>query len=297
MRTDSKVGQAFRLSGTHLINGGTGLAPSPKRYGASATVACPNPPAQAGTPVPPEIYETTSSRTGVPPVHSIKSPNGRDAHATFYRLVRQTLALPLTPAGGPANWRASLFALRLSPFAFRRSPHASRRTRQLAGFPLRSSPPCPPTCPTKLSKRSRKPWRRWIALLPLLIALGCASPRVVEVSSRTRLQDIDAADQYLFVRDQASRATYQPQDLPADAQRQEFFVRWTSATAGLVKFEYRQVDKPNTVREQTYTPHGDQAKVFGVRGEEFRAGGPVSAWRVTLWNGDQLLAEKRSALW
>ena len=130
----------------------------------------------------------------------------------------------------------------------------------------------------------------------VLFTLGCASPRVVEVMSQTRLQDVDLVDKPLFERDRASRIRFEPEALPADAQRQEFFVRW-SGTAGLVKFEYRQVDKPNTIEEQTYTPQGDRAKVFEVRGEEFRAGGLVSAWRVSLWDGDTLLAEKKSALW
>jgi hypothetical protein len=64
-----------------------------------------------------------------------------------------------------------------------------------------------------------------------------------------------------------------------------------------VKFEYRQVGKAATVFEKTYTPHGDVAKLFEVRGEDFRAGGSVSAWRVTLWKDDQLVAEKKSVLW
>ena len=120
---------------------------------------------------------------------------------------------------------------------------------------------------------------------------------MVEVSSRKRLQNIDVADATLLSNDRASRIRYEPRDLPADAQHLEFFVRWTPKSVGLVKFEYRQVDKPNVVREQTYTPQGDGAKVFEIRGEEFRAGGPVSAWRVSLWNGDELLAEKKSVLW
>jgi hypothetical protein len=48
---------------------------------------------------------------------------------------------------------------------------------------------------------------------------------------------------------------------------------------------------------KTYLPHGDMAHLFQVRGEEFRSGGSVSAWRVTLWNGDQLVATKKSVLW
>jgi hypothetical protein len=136
--------------------------------------------------------------------------------------------------------------------------------------------------------------------LSLLLATGCSttSPRVLEVSSRTRLQDIDAADaREYYGYDQASRFRYEPQDLSIEAQREEFYVRWTPRGISLVKFEYRQVAKAATVFEKTYTPHGDMAKLFEVRGEEFRSGGSVSAWRVTLWKDDQLVAEKKSVLW
>ena len=139
-----------------------------------------------------------------------------------------------------------------------------------------------------------------LALALSAFTLGCAAlaPRVLEVDSRTRLQDVDEADaKRIFGYDQASRFHYEPQDLSVDAQREEFFVRWRPATISLVKFEYRQVAKPATVFEKTYAPHGDVAKVFEIRGEDFRSGGSVSAWRVTLWNGDQLVAEKKSFLW
>jgi hypothetical protein len=138
------------------------------------------------------------------------------------------------------------------------------------------------------------------AILPaLLFTTACSTtPRVLEVASRTKLQDVDPADFYQsFGSDEASRFSYTPQDLSIEAQREEFFVRWTPASISLVKFEYRQVGKPAAIFEKTYTPHGDSAKLFEVRGEEFRSGGTVSAWRVTLWNGDQLVAERKSVLW
>jgi hypothetical protein len=161
-------------------------------------------------------------------------------------------------------------------------------------------------------------------VLFVLALLGCSTtPRVLEVSSRKRLQDVDIVDHRLFTHDQASRLRYKPTDLSADAQREEFYVRWTKfpsprlrgsrvretplsfaakgqgegSSINIVKFEYRQVNKPNTVLEQTYTPHGDRATVFAVRGEDFHSGGPVSAWRVSLWQDDQLLAERKSTLW
>jgi hypothetical protein len=144
--------------------------------------------------------------------------------------------------------------------------------------------------------------RRWLAIcltILNLLAFACSTttPRVVEVTSRTRLQDIDVADIRYFVVDEASRIKYQPRDLSIDDQREEFYIRWAPTGIGQVKFEYRQVAKPGMIFEQTYSPHGDESKTFEVRGEPFRSGGSVSAWRVSLWNGDQLLAEKKSVLW
>jgi hypothetical protein len=151
-----------------------------------------------------------------------------------------------------------------------------------------------------------------LSLIVTLLTSACSTPpRVLDVSSRTRLQTVDAADAQLFVDDRASRIKYLPQDLSAADQREEFYVRWNPgppsspgpafrpgpATVNLVKFEYRQLAKPATIFEQTYDPHGEAAHLFQIRGEEFRAGGTVSAWRVSLWNGDQLLAEKQSFLW
>jgi hypothetical protein len=36
---------------------------------------------------------------------------------------------------------------------------------------------------------------------------------------------------------------------------------------------------------------------LGVSGEEYRQLGELNGWRVTLWDGDQLLGERRSFLW
>jgi hypothetical protein len=36
---------------------------------------------------------------------------------------------------------------------------------------------------------------------------------------------------------------------------------------------------------------------LGLSGEDYRQFGEVTAWRVTLWEGDQLLSEQKSFLW
>ena len=144
-------------------------------------------------------------------------------------------------------------------------------------------------------------WSR-TALCSALFGLiwGCSAytgPRVLEVTNRTRLQDVDFVDREYFMEDRASLIRYEPQDLSIDDQREEFYVRWTPRTVSLVKFEYRQVAKPGEVFEEIYVPDGDARKLFEVRGEQFRSGGVVSAWRVSLWDGDKVVAEKKSVLW
>lgn len=135
---------------------------------------------------------------------------------------------------------------------------------------------------------------------------GCAatSPRVVEVTATRRTKTVERVDKDLFLTDRASIIDFQPQSLPSSEQREEFFVRWTGAGVDRVKFEYRQVNVPNTVMEQTCASQAGSWHVFEIRGDHFINGGPVSAWRVSLWNDSQprsergkLLAEEKSVLW
>jgi hypothetical protein len=137
------------------------------------------------------------------------------------------------------------------------------------------------------------------AVLALAVGTGCAPsrPRILEVSTETRIRNISPANENLFVPDRASRFRLEVSDLPPAEQRQQFYVRWTPATVPAVKFQYRQVNAPNRLGEITVAAAGRTATVFEIAGAEFLEGGPVSAWRVSLWDGERLLAEKRSALW
>jgi hypothetical protein len=78
---------------------------------------------------------------------------------------------------------------------------------------------------------------------------------------------------------------------------EEFYVVWTGADISLVKFEYRQVRLPEKIFALSYVPTARRSHVFEVAGNDFRKGGKVSAWRVTLWRGATMIAEKQSALW
>lgn len=57
----------------------------------------------------------------------------------------------------------------------------------------------------------------------------------------------------------------------------------------------RQLTRELTVRPGTFWPRKWTA--FVLQGEEYQQFGEVTAWRVSLWEGDRLLSEKRSFLW
>ena len=131
----------------------------------------------------------------------------------------------------------------------------------------------------------------------LCISACSTTPRVVEVSSQKRLETVEVADQDMFLHDRASQIRLQSELLPANERRQEFFVRWSGIGIDLVKFEYRQVNVPDKISEESYVPENRHWNVFEVRGDAFTKGGAVSAWRVSLWQSSKLLAEKKSLLW
>lgn len=136
-----------------------------------------------------------------------------------------------------------------------------------------------------------------LCLLLGLCACQTATPRVDAVWVAQRQQVVGAGDEDLFLTDRASLMRTEGQFLPADKRGEEFYVSWSGPGIELVKFEYRQVDRPDKVAAQEYTAGKTRSHVFPVVGAEHRQGGAVSGWRVSLWRGDQLLAEKKSSLW
>jgi hypothetical protein len=143
---------------------------------------------------------------------------------------------------------------------------------------------------------------RLIALLAALAAAGLcgcgtAPARVTDVDATEYEENIGRADKNMFLTDQASRIMFQAEPLPVADQREEVFVRWMGAGVDSVKFEYRQVNVPDTIRQQTYVPSGRESTIFAVRGEDYVNGGPIFAWRVTLWQAGRLVAEQKSMLW
>jgi hypothetical protein len=140
----------------------------------------------------------------------------------------------------------------------------------------------------------------WLFAFALVFAwIGCASPtpRVGEVDGTKHTENIDRVDHALYVADRASHLHVQVTPLPTPKQSQEYNVAWNGTGISLVKFEYRQVNVPDKIIVQSVSPASQHSHVFTIVGQDFVDGGPVSAWRVSLWDGDKLLTERESVLW
>ena len=142
---------------------------------------------------------------------------------------------------------------------------------------------------------------RRAAIVAIFCAIGCCSctsqPRIGDVWSTKHTETVSPADQDLYGMDRASHIRVVPHPLSPGQTREEFFVAWGGSAVELVKFEFRQPNVPDKILVQTATPSGHHWSRFVVAGDDYSNGGPVSAWRVSLWRGDELLAEKHSALW
>jgi hypothetical protein len=139
---------------------------------------------------------------------------------------------------------------------------------------------------------------RLIACLIAIGAMGCQTrPAITSVWSTTHRETIARADRDLFLTDRASRIRGDASSLPASKQGESFRVHWRGDNIERVEFEYRQVNRPEKISRQVFQPFRQHSTTFWILGDEFHQGGPVSAWRVSLWAGNELLAETKSALW
>ena len=84
---------------------------------------------------------------------------------------------------------------------------------------------------------------------------------------------------------------------PAGKPAAEVYVTWRPASADRVKLEYRQAGRPNEIVELSEKADRHRAALFDIAKSCHGKAGTISAWRVTVWQGELLLAERKSALW
>ena len=79
-------------------------------------------------------------------------------------------------------------------------------------------------------------------------------------------------------------------------------VRAKAATSLKLKVEIRGIAQGNLPSEKVLEKEvksgaGSRWTPITLGGDDFKAIGEVTAWRVSLWEGDQLIAEQKSFLW
>ena len=147
---------------------------------------------------------------------------------------------------------------------------------------------------------------RWlIFILPALFLAGCAShptPKVVKVLPHfLDQQGRVAVSPSLYDRD-----AYQAQLRKQPAQRGglRFDVQWRAAEPGplSLRVDLRGVVSNRVTTAQLVTPLSEGGRFsrwsdLKLSGNPYHEFGEMTAWRVSLWQGEQMLAERRSFLW
>lgn len=136
------------------------------------------------------------------------------------------------------------------------------------------------------------------------VALADSTGKVVKVLP----QYFDAQGRTTLAPSLYERDAYQAQLLakPEERSGMVFNVQWKSRNAGSnlkIFVEARGVVRNSTLQsfvwEKPVTRHGwfSQWEKITVTGAEFKLLETLTAWRVTLWDGNKLLGEQKSFLW
>jgi hypothetical protein len=150
--------------------------------------------------------------------------------------------------------------------------------------------------------------KRWLMLL-LLVALApaaeAAGPRVYKVLP----QFLDVNGRASLTPSLYDRDAYQAilRRNPDKRTALRFDVQWnapvTRTNEWKLRIELRGVPEgkqpKQAVLELPLAPHHGFSRWDSVvlKGDDYKAFGDVTAWRTTLWDGDQLLDEQKSFLW
>jgi hypothetical protein len=142
-----------------------------------------------------------------------------------------------------------------------------------------------------------------VALAP--VAAQATGPRVYKVLP----QYLDAQGRASLTPSLYDRDAYQAflQHNPGKRTALRFVVHWNAPVARTNEWKLRvelrgvpQGEKPKqAVLELPLPLHHGYSRWDSVvlQGDDYKAFGDVTAWRTTLWDGDQLLDEQKSFLW
>ena len=118
------------------------------------------------------------------------------------------------------------------------------------------------------------------------------------------LRDTEAADGNEFIRAEMNKRLYGAVTKEEKELRKGHFytVSWrelSGARPVKIVFEYRQQTTGAKVKRKSrvMSPSGEGKTEFEITGEDYYRNGRVLAWRMTLYDGDEVVSQKQSFLW
>lgn len=147
-----------------------------------------------------------------------------------------------------------------------------------------------------------------VLLLALLLATGLSATATTGKVMKVLPHFLDLKGRHALSPSLYERDAYQSQLRQHPEQRSgvRFDVHWRArtktATTLKLKVEIRGIAQGSLPSEKVLaqdvrTGAGSRWTAFTLAGEDYKAIGEVTAWRVSLWEGDELVAEQKSFLW
>ena len=148
---------------------------------------------------------------------------------------------------------------------------------------------------------------RWLlVVLGLGVLTGCGSDSMLEVKP-FHLRDLELVGELEqpLIRAEQQRRFFGAVSVAEREQRLGYYysVKWRTPEEGegaRVVFEFRQASTASAVRtmEQEFAAGQTSGTAeFQIIGDDYLKGGRVLAWKVSLFQGDELLTTRQSYLW
>ena len=137
----------------------------------------------------------------------------------------------------------------------------------------------------------------------VLLLVSCGAPETLRVR-QFHLRDTQPASGDLFIRAEMNKRLHGAVTKEERALRMGdyYHVRWHGLGGRKpvkILFEYRQARTgARILRYEAIAPASSEGdRQIRIWGEDFRDNGRVSAWRVSLYEGSEVVAQKQSFLW
>jgi hypothetical protein len=159
--------------------------------------------------------------------------------------------------------------------------------------------------------RYRRAVRRILTVVPLLIVLVAVLPASAGVTGRVVKvlpQFLDLKGRHALTPSLYDRDAYQNylRHHPEKISGMRYQIKWKASGATNAELKLRvellsdatgKVPARKTIEQQLPSgSRGDWTSLF-LSADEYKQFGSVTAWRVTLWDGEKMLAEQKSFLW